>query len=354
MDFLKKIADTVSQTYDSVNKAISEKLDSATPTLSVCMMGPRSVGKTTILTSIFSESQSQLCDGSRLYLNALDDNTARLNDYHTMLVDAVAKRDAANLPASNVMSKFLFGLGIAGRVPSVKISIQDFPGEYLTSQIQEDRDEVYNFMAKATVILIAVDTPYLLEEGGVYNNEKNKVDVVTHYIKDNSAAVKNKLVLFVPLKCERYMHEGRIEEVSQKVIASYSELIEFFKGNNIASFVTPIITLGGMEFDKMVDAPMGISEVNKLATYRPWDTKPEYKPLFCPQPLYYLLTYVANYYEWQNKQKKGFFDSILSAVYSYVKNDEEFRVEIQKLSRYVLYNKNGFVAVTPNSILIIN
>lgn len=55
-------------------------------------MGPRSVGKTTVLTSIFHESQSQICDGSSIYLKALDSNTNTLNDYYTMLVDAVAKK----------------------------------------------------------------------------------------------------------------------------------------------------------------------------------------------------------------------------------------------------------------------
>lgn len=339
---------------DKIKKAIEVKVEGSTPTLSICMMGPRSVGKTTVLTSIFFESQSSICEGSRLYLNALDENTAKLNDYHTMLVDAVAKRNPANLPASNVMSKFLFGLGIAGRIPSVKLSIQDFPGEYLTSSIRSDRDEVYNFMSGATVILIAIDTPYLMEEDGKYNNDKNKVDVVTHYIKDNSEAVKDKLVLFVPLKCERYMHDGRINEVTKKTMETYDELITFFKSNNIASFVTPIITLGGMEYDKMVDAPSGIGDVAKLATYRSWDKQPQYKPLFCSQPLYYLLNYVANYYEWQKRENKGFIASLYSSFCSFIKKDDDFRTEIQKLSRYILYNKNGFVNVTQNSILCFN
>lgn len=353
MDFFKKIINTVSEKIDGASKFVADQLDGATPTLSICMMGPRSVGKTTVLTSIFSETQSQICNGSRLYLNALDDNTGKLNDYHTMLVDAVSKRDAANLPASNVMSKFLFGLGIAGRVPSVKLSIQDFPGEYLTSSIQSDRDEVYNFMSNATVILIAIDTPYLMEENGAYNVDKNKVDIVTHYLKDNSAAIKDKLVLFVPLKCERYMHEGRIDVVSQNTMKTYADLIAFFQKNNIASFVTPIITLGGMEFDKMVDAP-ALSEMPKIATYRSWDKMPEYKPLFCPQPLYYLLTYVSLYYEWQKKQKKGFLEGIMSGIYAFIKKDEDFRLEIQKLSRYIIYNKNGFMPVTKNTIFQLN
>lgn len=354
MDLLKKIGKTVTDTVGNVGNAISEKMDSRTPTLSICMMGPRSVGKTTVMTSIFAESQSQLCEGSRLYLRALDQNTSKLNDYHTMLVDAVAKKDASNLPASNVVSKFLFGIGVVGRTPSVKLTIQDFPGEYLTSSIQADRDEVYNFMAGANIILIAIDTPYLMEEGGKYNNDKNKIDVVTHYLKDNSQAVKDKLVLFVPLKCERYIHEGRVDEVSEKAVEAYSELISFFRNNNIASLVTPIITLGGMEFDTMVDAPAGISDVPKIAKYRSWDKLPEYSPLFCPQPLYYLLTYASNYAEWQQQQKKGFFQHIMDSFYSFLKKDADFRTEVSKLSRFILYNRNGFIPVTHNSILRLN
>jgi GTPase SAR1 family protein len=317
------------------------------------MMGPRSVGKTTVLTSIFHESQSNICEGSSIYLKALDENTSKLNDYHTMLVDAVAKKNASNLPASNTISEFLFGLGLAGRSESVKLKIRDFPGEYLTSELKETREEIYNFISNATVILIAVDTPYLMEENGRYNEEKNKVEVVSHFLKDNVDVVKDKLVLFVPLKCERYFHDGRLQQVSEATKRAYSDLTDFFAKNNIASFVTPIITLGGIEFDHMQDNPSPI-DIQKISVFRPWDANPVYKPLFCPQPLYYLLTYVTNYYEWQNKQKKGFLSNFMSSFYSYIKDDSKFYEEMKKLTRFVIYNKNGFVPITTNSILKIN
>lgn len=333
--------------------AISGKSTGAIPTLSICMMGPRSVGKTTVLTSIFHESQSQICDGSSIYLKALDSNTNTLNNYYTMLVDAVAKKNASNLPASNTISEFQFGLGIVGRAESVRLTVRDFPGEYLTSTIKSDREEIYNFMASATVILIAVDTPYLMEEDGRYNAEKNKVDIVTHYLKDNVAAIKNKLVLFVPLKCERYMHEGKLPLVSERVKTAYKDLTDFFSQNNIASFVTPIITLGGIEFDTMKDSNIA-GEVSKVSVFRPWEVKPEYKPLFCPQPLYYLLTYVANYYEWQKKQKKRIWDNFLDSFFSFIKDDSKFFEEMKKLTRFVIYNKNGFIPITTNSIIKIN
>lgn len=333
--------------------AISRKSSSSTPTISICMMGPRSVGKTTVLTSIFHESRSQICEGSSIYLKALDSNTSMLNDYHTMLVDAVAKKNASNLPASNTVSEFNFGLGLIGRSESVKLTIKDFPGEYLTSSIKSDREEVYNFMANATVILIAIDTPYLMEENGKYNVRKNKVDIVTHYLKDNAAAIKDKLVLFVPLKCERYLHDGILPQVSVKVKETYGELTDYFMKNNIASYVTPIITLGGIEFDTMTDTVQA-GDTAKISRFRSWKLKPEYKSLFCPQPLYYLLTYVSNYYEWQKKQKTGFFDSFMSSFFSFIKNDSKFYEEMKKLTRFVIYNKNGFIPVTTNSIIKIN
>ncbi len=149
------------------------------------------------------------------------------------------------------------------------------------------------------------------------------------------------------------MHEGKLNVVSEATKKVYSDLTDFFSQNNIASFVTPIITLGGIEFDHMT-ANTVPGEIEKLSVFRSWEKKPEYKPLFCPQPLYYLLTYVTNYYEWQKKQKKGFFDSFMDSFFSFVKDDDKFYEEMKKLTRFVIYNKNGFIPITTNSILKIN
>lgn len=332
---------------------IADKVPDSTPTLSVCMMGPRSVGKTTVLTSIYHESKSQIGEGSSIFLRALDSNTNQLDSYYTMLEDAVAKRNASNLPASNTVSEFQFGLGLRGRTESLKLIFRDFPGEYLTSSIQSDREEVYQFMAHATVILIAVDTPYLMEEDGRFNEAKNKIGIVTHYLKDNAEAIKDKLVLFVPLKCERYMHDGQLAKVSEKVKEAYKELTDFFLKNNIASFITPIITLGGIELDYMTDCREE-DGISKVPVFRPWGNPTKYKPLFCVQPLYYLLTYVANYYEWRKNQKTGLLDSFTQSFFSFIKDDSTFLEEMKKLSRFVIYNKNGFVPLTTNSIIKTN
>ena len=91
---------------------------------------------------------------SSIYLKALDSNTNMLNDYHTMLVEAVAKKNASNLPASNTISEFQFGLGLAGRSESVKLTIRDFPGEYLTSTIKSDREDIYPKIRNCMISLL--------------------------------------------------------------------------------------------------------------------------------------------------------------------------------------------------------
>lgn len=322
----------------------------APPKLNICMMGPRSVGKTTVLTSIFFETQENIC-GSKLYMTSMDANTSNLINYHTMLVDAVAKGNASNLPASNTELNFNFGIGMKGQDPTLLLNVQDFPGEYLIS----NPEEVNRYVAGATVILIAIDTPYLMEEKGKYNLQKNKVDVVTGYLKNNQELIRDKMVLFVPLKCELYMHNGCIDEVSTKVKESYSELISFFEQNNIASFVTPILTLGGLEFDRMVDNNTGIGDVEKLAVYKPYTKAQKYAPAFCSQPLYYLLAYTSNFHEWQKKNKKaGFLRGVLDSLNAYFMKDSEFYEEVRKMSRFILYGKNGYLPLTTNTIIKIN
>lgn len=320
------------------------------PVLNVSMMGPRSVGKTTVMTSIFSETQSSIA-GSKLYLRSMDLNTDKLVNYHTMLVDAVEKGNAANLPASNTESSFKFGLGLLGQQPKVMLNVQDFPGEHLISK----PSEVNNYMSNSTVVLIAIDTPYLMEDNGMYNNQKNKIDVVTKYLKDNASVIKNKLVLFVPLKCERYMHDGRIDEVSSAVECAYAELITSFKNNDIASYITPIITLGGIEFDRMNDNTTGVGDVEKLAAYRTYTTAPKYQPLFCPQPLYYLLSYVVNVYKWNKAHKKAdILSRIMNMFYSFFDNDSIFFEEVKKLNRNILNGRAGYKCLTSNTITSIN
>ena len=112
-------------------------------------------------------------------------------------------------------------MGLKDRSKSINISIKDFPGEYLDSK----PEEVSNFIEESHIVMIAVDTPYLMEENGKYNEEKNEVKHVISFFTNHAKSLKNKFILIVPLKCERYFHDGIIEEVTDKIEEVYFSLI---------------------------------------------------------------------------------------------------------------------------------
>ncbi len=341
MGFLDKVK-------DKIGGAISD-----TPLVKATMLGPRAVGKTSVMASIFSDTKEEIA-GTQLYFRPQALCAGVLNAKKLQLMNVINKREnltdkpkAGAIEATNVVTSFDFEMGMKGREKTIDISIKDFPGEYLDSQ----PEEVSKYIAESHIVMIAIDTPYLMENDGIYNEEKNEVNHVVSFFKNHTDSLTNKFVLLVPLKCERYFHDRTIEKVSSRIVIAYSELISFCKENNIACAITPIQTLGGVEFDKFVDNTSAFSKLTKLSSYRFYGDKPEYQPMFCVQPLYYLLTYVADFYEWNKAQQKGFFDRLKDSMTSFLKDDDEFLHEIKKLSMKANVDKFGYTIVNTNTIL---
>lgn len=325
----------------------------AVPTIKATMLGPRAVGKTSIMASIFSDSRKEIA-GTRLCFipqatcaNKLSSKKAKLQDIIIKRKEFSDKPNTGAIEASSTVASFDFDMGLKDRTKSINISIKDFPGEYLNSK----PEEVSEFIAESHIVIIAIDTPYLMEDNGIYNEEKNEVNHVVSFFMDHTKSLRDKFILLVPLKCERYFHEGIIDEVTDRVETTYSTLIDFCKANNTACAVTPIQTLGGVEFDKFVDNKNTISSLTKLSSYRFFGNNPEYEPMFCVQPLYYLLTYVANYYEWSKAQPKGFFDKLKGSLTSFLKDDDEFLHEIKILSSKIKLGDSGYRILHNNTIL---
>lgn len=333
---------------DAVGKAVI-----TVPTIKATMLGPRAVGKTSIMASIFSDSRKEVA-GTRLCFvpqescaNKLSLKKAKLQDIIIKRKEFADKPNTGAIEASSTVTSFDFDMGLKDRLKSVNISIKDFPGEYLDSK----PEEVSEFIDESHIVMIAIDTPYLMEEHGLYNEEKNEVNQVISFFMNHTKSLKNKFILLVPLKCERYFHEGIIDEVADKVETTYSSLVEFCKANNIACAVTPIQTLGGVEFDKFLENKNSLSPLSKLSSYRFFGSNPEYQPMFCVQPLYYLLTYVANYYEWSKAQPKGFLDKLKGSLTSFLKDDDEFLHEIKILSSKMKVDDFGYRILNNNTIL---
>ena len=330
MDILNKLKDTISEKVVAV------------PVIKATMMGPRAVGKTSVMASIFSETRDSVA-GSRLYFRPAEECAAELQGKRLKLMQIFGQTGA--IAASNVETTFNFEMGFVGRKKTVDIEIKDFPGEFLTSH----PSKVSEFIAESHIVIIAIDTPYLMEEDGLYNEEKNNVKQVSNFLTHHAESVRDKLILFVPLKSERYFHDNRIDEVKLAVEQAYAGLIDFCKTSNIACVVAPIQTLGGVEFDSFVENQRG--GISKLSKFRFCSNESKYLPLFCVQPMYYLLTYVANFYAWNLAHPKNIWERMKSSLVSALKNNDEFFFEIKKMSKDIMVDKMGYSVIVTNTIL---
>lgn len=79
--------------------------------------------------------------------------------------------------------------------------------------------------------MIAIDTPHMMEEEGKYNERRNFCHRTGEMIKMalEKARPQRMLVLFVPLKCERYLKDNKMDKVLTATMQSYEELIRYFK-----------------------------------------------------------------------------------------------------------------------------
>lgn len=308
--------------------------------MKVCMMGPRAVGKTTILTAIFNDTQDNLGATTNLLLKAEGDtNTdllARKRQLNSIFANRtqITDRPSAGLAASSVVNTFEFAFGLKGKEPRIDLEIKDFPGEY----VQSKPLEVEQYIHESSAVFVAIDTPHLMEEGGRFCDIKNKPQIITEFFRKSLQQIhEEKLVLLVPLKCERYFFEQRMDEVLRRVEEVYGELIKLFKESGIiACAVTPILTLGGVEFDSFAKEGTSVSLIKegypKEVLYRYREKNPKYTPMFCVQPLYYMLSFLASQYE-KEKQNRSIFDKIFTAIYDLFDSDEELFDEILKMEK---------------------
>lgn len=323
--------------------ALLDSLRPKTPVMNVCMMGPKAVGKTTVLTAVFNETQNTICD-TTLNLTAKGDTNADLIDRLHMLHAIFAKKKEikddysnnianAGMKASSSESSFYFGFGYIGKEPIIDLTIKDFPGEMVINR----QDDVITFIKNSQCVFVAIDTPHLMEQNAQFNDVKNKPKEITQLFEKALEEISSeKLVLFIPLKCEKYFHEQRMEEVLMKVEKTYADLIAILeKSRKICCCVTPILTLGDVEYDSFTYegnnvklAPDGCPAEVKYK----YVNNEKYSPFFCSQPLYSLLLFVAAQYK-RVSSRMGLIDMLRNMLWRVFNSDEKLFEEILKMNR---------------------
>lgn len=289
--------------------------------IQIMMLGARRAGKTSMLASMYS-SFDTVTKKTNLVMSkqggiAIDqalDHMKALFKGPTMVNDVAP--GVSDFTQTQGFDKIDFILKIAEKknIKPKTIRYIDCSGEWVNERVNED--EIGAEIEKSEVVIIAVDTVLLMENDGKYNH-LNAVQPVTEFIINNmnpeDMINDKKMVLFVPMKCEKYFHQNankgsifynkRMQEITDKIREEYAQLFSFLtKPNNKKHFtvaILPVITLGGIEFDEFTsdrDSDILTDEIQ----YRYCEPN-KFAPRFCDRPLIYSLSFVQkkihdNYY----------------------------------------------------------
>lgn len=297
----------------------------------ILMIGGKRCGKTTVLASMYVEIRKVLAATS-IQLSLEDPAT---QDYLETAVNVIREKMAAfetpltrvdvdeNPTSAEKICEFTL------RAPGINMPVffHDIPGEWLEDS---HSDQVKALVRQSQVIIIAIDTPYLFSKMtvdgyGEYHLDYNRPDMVTNFFKNEVSAedLRQRLILFVPIKCERYYHltenprlniyyRNYMQEIKNAVAAGYRDLIMYLRSapalraNPIV--ITPILSAGGIDFVRFrTDEETG----KMISLYQKPEFLPSeesgYCPRFCEQPMLYTLVYILKSVEPEVSTKAGGF-----------------------------------------------
>ncbi|MBR1800907.1 MAG: hypothetical protein IJ767_05355 [Bacteroidaceae bacterium] len=314
--------------------------------IKVCMLGARGVGKTSVLTSIFYDGNSK--DGfygTKIRLYATPDTSSELTKKHDLLRDVFKHRENISaLGATSGVNEFKLQLGLLSEAPNINLLITDYPGE----KVETEKQYVADRIKESEVVIVAIDSPYMMENDDAKDEEKNRTGLIRDFLLENIGNLKEKIILFVPLKCEKYLDlkrdkaekNDRSGVLADKVERAYKEVIDqLAKQENVAIAITPILTMGGVVFDGFELN----SEGGQGARYKFYDgetvdgLRAKYEPLFCSQPIFYLLSFVTRQYKLKRKSA-----DLLGRFFQNFENVDDFFEEMVKIDKRRLIGPQGY------------
>ena len=339
--------------------------------VNVMMFGGTRCGKTSVIAAMQKCFENVFSGRTNILIRPADAHTRqevinKTNEIEGQFTEAKKNgdgffsMDGAGTSTSQLKEHKL-KISVKGKESSLSLNMIDYPGEWLKSAnvgtaIYASHQEILQKrMASSNIMIIAIDTPYLMEETnsssnvGAYNDGRNHSKALGYMLPDYFVQKKDspfpKMIIFVPLKCERYYNRGKMEIVKGRIKQAYKEVFDFVKGNNLGKYevvISPILTLGEntAEFSRFHRDPEtldividGDTGVPKYAEYMLTPNCRDYNPKLCEMPLIYALAYMLKYYKYR-KANASFLEKIvgiLDEVFGNLPSLKDFSAEEQKI-----------------------
>ena len=139
----------------------------------------------------------------------------------------------------------------------VTFEFVDVSGENM-EVTSEHHARLKEHVKKSDVFIVAIDTPYLMQDDNEnINTVWNRTDEITNLLSNITIADENldkKLIIFCPVKCEKWTQSGQAEKVTERVCKAYRKLINNWVHHSAVDlWVMPIETAGGLVHSKLLD-----------------------------------------------------------------------------------------------------
>lgn len=238
--------------------------------IKILMLGARRAGKTSLLAAVADTFKDEL-----LKRHLIIEETTQNNGSQSTLSDKVDsfKKFMKNFEGKTVLNyedptntfhDYVIKVSLPGTIGEMRMTFTDANGEFYY-QGDQRFEEIKQKILGYDVIIVAVDSVYLMESVNAENdlcsktlsdayNQVDSVHTLLSALHDDNG--KNaRLVIFAPVKCERWAKYGDINLVTQRVEESYSTTIKALKAfSNIKVLVLPVQTLGNVVFDSHHEA----------------------------------------------------------------------------------------------------
>ena len=267
---------------DVIKEAIENFKEDKVKTHKILMMGGRRAGKSTILASILyvlkKETPGCLCtindktdytqtiigsDGQSHSLPTLDSKRLEVGQY----MKTHSEKATFLVDMAQTYGKGSYTLRVNSGLTNILLEFVDVPGEWMRRNIDE-----FNLLKEqvmtSDVFVIAIDTPFLMQEdediNAVYNRVQEITDVISEMNIDPKVEADRRQIILCPVKCEKWIIAGQADIVNQKVKHAYKDLInKWVKFPNVYIWIMPIQTVGGLESVRLLPAKVFFKTANE-------------------------------------------------------------------------------------------
>lgn len=274
---MKEKAEEFGRNVKDVAQAIAEEVkDSQAKPHKVIMLGGRRAGKSSLLACIIDQLSSRtpgnIC--TAVQIDQAHEFYSETGEAYAMPPLSEKKIEIQRFVSRHKFADELFVVDMSpspcrgsyyvqirtGASASMSLEFVDVPGEAMEPKNKTLYADLEIQVKESDIYIIAIDTPFLMEADEavniIYNRVKEIEGVMMQMVTpDECNKCDRRLVLFSPVKCEKWLDAGQGDLLASKVCRVYRNLINAFVNNpNVSMWIMPVATAGGIEFARFMDA----------------------------------------------------------------------------------------------------